>query len=415
MDTKEDMTAWLYGLSIHGIKLGLRNIKELLHRLGDPQDSFRAVHVAGTDGKGSTCAMLASVLIESGIRTGLYTSPHILEFNERIKVNGEMLTDEELHRYISILRPIVDDMRKDDMQCTFFEVTTAMAFYHFREKAVEYAVVEVGMGGRFDATNIIMPELSIITNISMEHTEYLGDTIEKIAFEKAGIIKKGVPVITINSGPALDVIMDVASKTGADVNVAGDVEVLSVNENSTVMRYCGEEYTVGIPGDYQARNAEMVIEAAERIGCSSRIRGHLKDGLKKASWPCRLQKIEGIPLIIDGSHTKVGSKVMADNVAKIYGKVITVFGVLGDKDIDGVAENIASVSSKIIVTNPRSSRAADITMVEAAVRRYCKDVIVIPDIDEAIGTALKEKGMVLITGSFIMAEGALKWLKRTSA
>lgn len=417
MENKEEILDWLYNLSVHGIKLGLRNTTVLLERLGNPQDSFRKIHVAGTDGKGSTCAMIASILREAGIRTGLYTSPHIIDFNERISVSGQQITDAELEHYAGIIRPIVEDMRKEGMQCTFFEATTAMAFAYFRDKGVEYAVVEVGMGGRFDATNIIVPDVSVITTISMEHTEYLGDTIEKIAFEKAGIIKEGVPVVTVNTGAPLSVIEDVAASRGSRVMRTEPAEVVSLSENGTLMRYRGKEYTVGIPGSYQAMNASMAIEAIGCLPCRERLEQFIESGLRKVRWPCRMEKIEGMPLILDASHTKVGSKAMADDIGTIYGKVTVVFGVLSDKDIDGVAENISRIASKVIVTVPVSERAADVERTAEAVRRYVKDVTVLPDINEAFGRAMELRNgeNVLVTGSFIMAEDALKWLKRTSA
>lgn len=412
----EDMSLkWLYGLSKHGIKLGLKNITELLKRLGNPHNSFRSIHVAGTDGKGSTCAMLASIFNHSGIKTGLYTSPHILEFNERISISGKNISDEDLATLIMAVKPHVEKMREDGMQCTFFEVATAVAFLYFKEQKVEYAIVEVGMGGRYDATNVITPEVSVITNISLEHTEYLGDTIEKIAFEKAGIIKKGIPVVTMNSGKALDVIIDVASETGANIFVADECEIVALSENFTVMQYGGKEYTIGIPGDYQAINAEMVIEAVAHTSCYNRLEPHVREGLYEVKWPCRMQKIEELPLIIDVSHTGAGSKVMTDNIAEIYGKTTVVFGVLGDKDIDAIAENLSNIASRIYLTMPDSERAAPMDRVEKTVREHIKNVTLCSSFDEAMSKAMKERGNenVLVTGSLFMAEGALKWLKKT--
>jgi len=417
MDNKQEILDWLYGLSVHGIKLGLTNITELLRRLGNPQDSFRKIHIAGTDGKGSTSAMISSILRCSGVRTGLYTSPHIIEFNERISVCGENISDDDLSRLANTIRPMVDDMRKDNMQCTFFEVTTALAFQYFKEKNVEYAVVEVGMGGRFDATNIIVPDVSVITPISVEHTEYLGNTIEKIAFEKAGIIKEDVPVITINSGVPFEVISRRASEVGAYLlraSVPTDVKAFG---DRTEFVYEGKHYSVGIPGAYQASNATMAIEAVRHLPESERFVGHISEGLESTKWPCRMQKLKDLPIVLDVTHTKAGSKVLADNISEIYGKMTVVFGVLSDKDIDGIVSNISRIATKIIVTTPVSERSADISKVENAVREHIDDVTVIPSIDDAFDKAMEIRGneLVLITGSFIMAEDALKWLKRTSA
>ncbi len=417
MESKQEIIDWLYGLTVHGIKLGLTNITELLHRIGDPQDSFRKIHVAGTDGKGSTCEMISSILRTSGVRTGLYTSPHIIEFNERISVDGENISDDELKIMISVIKPVVEDMREDGMQCTFFEVTTALAFLYFKEKDVEYAVIEVGMGGRFDATNVIVPDVSIITRISMEHTEYLGDTIEKIAGEKAGIIKPGVPVVTVNDGAPLDVITAKASDTGSEVIRVKAPEEVSVFPDRTEFVYRGKRYSVGIPGRYQAENAAMAVEAASCLQFPERFTENIAEGLEKARWPCRMQKLDDMPIILDVTHTRAGSEALAENIAEIYGKVTVVFGVLSDKDIDGIARNISAIASKIIVTTPISDRSADIKAVENAVMRYSDDVMVVEPINDAFDKAMEMRGdeVILITGSFIMAEDALKWLKRTSA
>ena len=417
MKSKEEILEWLYGLSVHGIKLGLTNTTELLKRLGNPQNSFRKVHVAGTDGKGSTSAMITSVLAASGVRTGLYTSPHIIEFNERISINGENISDSDIRILVSVIEPIVEDMRKEGMQCTFFEVVTALAFLYFREKDVEYAVVEVGMGGRFDATNVIVPDVSVITTISMEHTEYLGDSLEKIAGEKAGIIKERVPVITDNEGIAYDVIFKKALEKGAQLFKVPDPQSVTVTQDSTSFVYKGKEYTVGIPGRYQADNACMAIEAMSQIPYASKVAPHIRDGLMQTRWPCRMQKLEGLPIILDVTHTKVGSKALAENIAEIYGKVTVVFGVLSDKDISGIAENLSTIASKIIITKPVSERSADLRVVKKAVKEKIPDVTVEKDINAAFDKGMEMRGneMLLITGSFIMAEDALKWLKRTSA
>ena len=417
MENDDKVLDWLYGLSVHGIKLGLTNITELLHRLGDPQNAFRKIHVAGTDGKGSTCAMMASILRESGFRTGLYTSPHILEFNERISISGKNITDSEIRVLVGTIRPIVEDMRKDGMQCTFFEVVTAMAFLYFRGNDVDYAVIEVGMGGRFDATNIITPDVSVITTISMEHTEYLGDTIEKIAGEKAGIIKNGIPVVTNNEGAPYNVIFKKAAEMNAQLIRVPEPQSIRVDRDGTSFTYKGMEYKVGIPGRYQAFNACLAIEAMGHIPFRDSVFPHVKEGLAKTRWPCRMQKLDDLPIILDVTHTKVGSKALAENIAEIYGKVTVVFGVLSDKDISGIAENLSTIASRIIITTPISERAADLRSVEKAVREHIEDVTVIPSIYEAFdkGMEMRGEGLLLITGSFIMAEDALKWLKRTSA
>lgn len=416
MDKREALD-WLYGIDLHSIILGMDKITELLNRLGNPQDSFLSIHVAGSDGKGSTCAMLASVLSNAGIRTGMYTSPHIMEFNERISISGVPISDDDLADCISVVRKEVESMRENGMDCTFFEITTAIAFLYFKKMDVEYAVIEVGMGGRYDATNVIVPEVSIITNISMEHTDFLGDSIEKIAYQKAGIIKEGVPVVTVNRGAALDVIRDVAYGMDSELIVVSKPEIVSLQEDCTVMRYDGKEYTIGIPGDYQAMNASMVLEALAQLSCYEDIYDKIDEGLRKTVWPCRLQKIKDVPLIIDVSHTFEGSKIAFRNVSKIYGSVTAVFGLLSDKDIEGVSKNISTIASKVIVTVPDTPRAADPEKVRKEVSKYVMDVEFVPDVADAIDRAMEIRGdeNILVTGSFYMAEGAMEWLKRTYA
>ncbi len=412
---KDEMISWFYGLGSHGIRLGLENITELMNRLENPQNSFRSVHIAGTDGKGSTSAMIESILRQSGIKTGLYTSPHILNFNERMRVNGASISDNELEEYVKTVREQIEDMSSQGKQCTFFEAATAIAFLFFRDRGVEYAVIEVGMGGRFDATNIITPEVSVITNISLEHREYLGDTVEKIAFEKAGIIKKGVPVVTVNKGPAMDVIRKTAENNGSEIVIPKNAEIISMDRTSTAIDYCGEKYTVNSVGEHQARNAVSAIEAVRHI--SHKITSKdIHRGLENVYWPCRLEWFPEENMVIDVSHTAAGSKVSFETVKKLYGKVTVVFGILGDKDIGTIAENLSEIASKVIVTVPGSERAASPDIVVDTVKKHISDVTFVRNIDDAISEAMKIRGddVILITGSLFMAEGAMKWLKRTS-
>lgn len=412
---KDEMMSWFYGLGMHGIRLGLDTTSELMNRLGNPQNDIKTIHIAGTDGKGSTSAMIESILRESGLKTGLYTSPHILEFNERIRVNGVSIPDDVLEGYVKIVRKHIEDMKSEGIQCTFFEAATAIAFLYFRDVKTDYAVIEVGMGGRFDATNIITPEVSVITNISLEHREYLGDTVEKIAFEKAGIIKKGVPVVTVNKSPAVDVIRKTAEDVGAEVVIPSTVEIISTDRTSTVISYNNEKYTVGLVGEHQARNAVSAIEAVRHINRKI-TEENIHRGLEKVYWPCRLQWFPEENLIIDVSHTAEGSKVSFETVKKLYGKVTVVFGILGDKDIETIAHNLSAIASKVIVTVPESERAASPDTVIDAVKKYTPDVSFIQNVGDALSEAMKTRNSetVLVTGSLFMAEGAMRWLKRTS-
>lgn len=416
--SKEDFLDWLYGLSAQGIRLGLKNISELLRRLGDPQHGFNSVHVAGTDGKGSVCAMISSILIESGVATGLFVSPHLISFNERISVDGISISDDDLADLAAETVPHVTEMADEGMYCTFFEVTTAIAFIYFKKKGVEYAVVEVGMGGRFDATNVIIPEVCVISNISTEHTEHLGDTVEKIAFEKAGIIKPGVPCVTLNTDDAFSVIKKVADENGSPLTRIdpADIEAISLFEDRTDFKYKEEEYSVSIPGICQAKNAAVAIEAVSNLKIYGyRCRCRIRSGLRKVNWPCRVQRIPGTPFIIDVTHTAAGAACLRSDILEIYGKVTLVFGILGGKDIDHISEILSEIANDIIITQPDTERALPVAKVAEHMSAFKKVEKATDNIGDAMETALKiaGDGLILVTGSFYMAGDALKWLEKT--
>ena len=409
---------WLYGLQMNGIKLGLDNITELLRRMDDPQKDFPVIHVAGSDGKGSTCAILASVLRAAGFRVGLYTSPHVIDFRERIQVDGEPVSEKETDHLIGCVRHFVGDMRESGFSCTYFEVVTAMAFRYFRDQKVDVAVIEVGMGGRFDATNVVDPLVSVINNISLEHTQYLGDTIEKIAFEKAGIIKSGRPVVTMNSGPALEVIRRVAEEKGAPLTVvdAESVNVVKSGRTGVLFDFGRGQHCVSIPGRYEARNAALAIRALEQLPFADKVLPHVDEGLTSVRWPCRMELFPN-DVIVDVSHTAAGVKGLVRDVEEVYGKVVLVFGILSDKSVDEVCGLLAGVSSKVVVTAPDCERANPLEDTLAHMVRYFPGAQSAPTISEAIDKAVEirdEGEVILVTGSFYMAEGALRWMGRTS-
>ena len=411
---------WFDGLSSKGVRPGLANITELMRRLDNPQLGMRTIHVAGTDGKGSVCAMIDSVLRASGYRTGLFTSPEILRINECIRVAGEEVMDEDLDNAISMVRPHVEDMAAIGMECTRFEVLTAMALVLFRILSVDIAVVEVGMGGRLDCTNVVEPEVTVINNISLEHTRYLGDTIEEIAYEKAGIMKEDVPCVTINEGPALDVLVSYAEKVGAHITQvsASEVEIIASNPDSVDMLYRGDMITVGLPGRFQAGNAVLAIAALSLIdGYPDTIAGNVPKGLSEVAWPCRMQKLMGEPIIVDVTHTFSGAGRLSDDISEIYGEVLTVIGMLEDKDVEGVCSELSRVTTKAIATAPASDRAADPSRIAAAMSANGIEVVIVPDVSSALDAAMECRGdtNILVTGSFRMAEEALKWLQRKYA
>lgn len=418
-DTKERQLKWLYCLQLNGVRLGLRNTEVLLKRMGNPQNRFRSIHVAGSDGKGSTCAIMASVLRKAGYKVGLFTSPHILSFNERISIDGEPISDPKLAEHSAKARHFVDDMKESEIYCTFFEVTSAIAFDYFACENVDIAVIEVGMGGRYDATNIIVPEVSVISNISLEHKEYLGDTIEKIAYQKAGIIKKGVPSVTLNTGDALRTISRVAEEMDSDLTSIdpASVTVLGNLPDGPEFMYRDRKHKVSIPGRNEAKDAALAIEALMKLPeYGERIAPRLEEGLSEVRWPCRLEDL-GNGFLLDVTHTSAGSQGLARDVAEIYGKVVLVLGLLEDKDVFNISLNLSAVASSVVVTAPGRTRARSAESTLETVRRFFPAAVAVDGVGEAIEYAeklRKDREYVLITGSFYMAEEALRWMGRTS-
>ena len=402
---------WLDSLGTLGMKLGLENITELLLLTGNPQKDVKMIHVAGSDGKGSTSAMIHSVLKAAGKKAGLYTSPHVNAVNERI-VMDSMISDDEMDDVIREIRPKAEWMCQHGRSCTYFEVLTAMAFLYFKNKNADYAVIETGLGGRFDATNVIIPEVSIITRISLEHTAVLGDTIEKIAFEKAGIIKDGVPVVTANTDGALRVISEVSSERNSKL-IYVDIKNVSdiiVTENGTSLTYSDDNYEVGIPGSYQAENAAVVIETMRLLGMAEE---DIRNGLRDSKWRYRMER-KG-DFILDVTHTSTGSKGLAEDVLKKYGKVILVFGILDDKDLMSISSNLSKVASKVIVTRPDSDRAVPPEKVMTEMSKHHNNVKFTNNVNEAMDLAMRIRNrdeIIMVTGSFYMIGDAEKWIKK---
>ncbi len=336
---------YLESLEKFGINLGLDRIQLLLEKLGNPHLKFKSIHVAGTNGKGSTCAMIASILKEAGYKVGLYTSPHLFDYRERIKINGKDIPKREFTRILERIRKRIRSRNKSETP-TVFEVLTAAAFIYFAEQKVDYAVVEVGMGGRLDATNVITPLVSVITNIDLEHTAVLGRTIAKVAAEKAAIIKRGVPVITAEAKPeALRVI-----KHNADKNRGLLIQVGSV----------GEGLKSGLVGGHQKVNAACAVAAVRMANIPASKQAVLR-GLKKVSWPGRFQVLSRRPLtIVDGAHNPAGIKVLVETLKQQSpGKKFTfIFGTQEDKDSASMLSLLKPIAKKIVITHSSHQNAA---------------------------------------------------------
>lgn len=402
---------WLESLSVRGIRPGLENIRNLLDALGEPQRTGRFIHVTGSDGKGSVCCMMESILRAAGYKVGMFTSPHILSVTECIRIDGKNISEALLERYLLQVRFAADAI---GCECTNFEALTACALAAFRNEGTEINIIEVGMGGRLDSTNVLEPDVTVINNIGMEHTQYLGPDIESITAEKAGIMKPGVPCVTINTGKALEVIKGHADELGCPLIVIDpeDVDVTGCHPDHTMVRYDCNTYRIGLPGSFQGRNAALAVETVLALKDASSIRHFIPIGLDMAKWPARMEKLDDLPLILDVTHTAKGAECLVKDIGAIYGKVILVTAMLGDKDLNGVAKLLSPIADKVLVSSPDSPRAAPSEELAAYYRKYHDDVTVYGTVGEAVDAALGMGGTVLVTGSFRTAEDCLRWLAR---
>jgi len=427
-----EATAFLFGLRRFGWRPGLETIRRLLDLVGNPQLRLPAVHVGGTNGKGSTAAMLASILRAAGYRTGLYTSPHLASFTERIRVDGAPIGEEEVARLAAELSAACAGRFFESPpppppgqlpHPTFFELTTAMAFLHFVRQGTEVAVVEVGLGGRLDATNVIRPRAALLTNVGFDHREYLGETIEEIAQEKAGIVKPGVPVLTTADGAALEVIRRAAAERGSPLAVVAELyrwRLRDADISGSVFdlegpggRYPG--LRIPLPGRHQVGNAVLAVAAAECLATQGfRVQADaLREGLQAVRWPGRLQVLPGAPrIILDGAHNPPGAQALGEFLAdrrSELGRLVLVFGVLRDKDWRTMLSQLLPAADALVLTRPPSDRQEDPDAVRAALS-VALPVSVAPEVADAIAAARSlagPAGTVLVTGSLYTVSAAL--------
>ncbi|MGE3976314.1 MAG: folylpolyglutamate synthase/dihydrofolate synthase family protein [Nitrospira sp.] len=376
---------YLYALQKHGIKLGLETMRVLLGRIGNPHRSLRVLHIGGTNGKGSTAAMVASVLQHSGRRVGLYTSPHLVEFRERIRVDGCMITENQVEEMIARLRAAL----QDNLEPTFFEMTTALAFLYFMESDVDVAVLEVGLGGRFDATNIVeQPLASAITTIGLDHQEYLGHTEEAIAFEKGGIIKPFVPIVIGRMGrEAEQVLRRIARDRSAPLWQLGRDFAIDGNRPEG-LTYRGvtrvvEDLTCGLAGHHQWDNAACalaLLEAAGRAGIEVDDAA-VRDGLRMVSWEGRLESIDEYPMVVlDGAHNPAAAHALAEylkdfSISHPSSRIILVWGMMRDKDRRGFIAPLLPVVSEIVLTQATLARSATVQNLRATLREWHRPVL----------------------------------------
>jgi dihydrofolate synthase / folylpolyglutamate synthase len=406
----------------------LRRVDEILQRLDNPHQKFKSVHVAGSKGKGSVSSMVAAALIASGYTTGLYTSPHLITFNERIRVNDNLINNGEVVDLVIRLKPEVEAVNKEARygKLTTFEIMTAMGFLYFAMKKCDFAVVEVGLGGRLDATNVIMPESCAITSISLEHTEVLGNTLAQIATEKAGIIKPDRPVVTSPQAAEVYHVFEQVSrknkarliKVGKDITFQGTG--FSIDQQTLRINGLRGDYDLTIPllGDYQLENAavalgvlETMMEQGYKITPEN-----VKNGFARVNWPGRLQVLQQHPLVIaDGAHNPYSASRLREALQKYFHfeKAILIIGTSSDKDISGIALELAPIFNKVIVTRSNHPRAQATAPLVAEFRQRGIDTQATDDIADAIPLALTTAGendLVCITGSLFVVAGAIEFM-----
>lgn len=402
---------WLASLEKFGIRLGLENITKLLAALGNPQNKFPSVLIAGTNGKGSVAAMLQSILTLSGYRTGLYTSPHLVHVEERIRIGYEEISAGELSRSLSRIRTTVESLlkkKKISEHPTYFEILTAATFDLFASHKIKIAVLEVGLGGRFDATNTVMPVLSIITNIEKDHTEYLGTTFEKIAFEKAGIVKEcGLLLTGETKRIPLKVIGDICRKRGSYfINALDDSDFAVDPEGSVTIRTVSDEYgdlRIPLPGTHQIENARIAIRAAEILANKgfSIAKDKIIEGIGKAVWQGRLEWIDSEPpILLDGAHNVAAARVLSQylRTLKEQGKRIKmIFGAMRDKDIDGMMKFLFPVADSVYLTAPDMERAAKPEDLLRRSLKYNTEVRKFDSLPDALAAARQARASKIIS------------------
>jgi len=421
-----ELVGWMFNLERFGIKLGLDNMTEFSSRIGNPHHDFRSIHVAGTNGKGSVCAFAASILKEKGLKVGLYTSPHLVDFRERIKVNGRDIPARDVVRIGTELRGEMQSMAAEspEKQLTFFEFTTGVAFKYFGEQRVDIAVVEVGMGGRLDATNIIVPEVAAITRIGLEHTNYLGQTIPEIAREKAGIIKDGARVVTCERAPeALQVISGACDKKHAELRRIGkDFDTSAVKQSlaGTAFDYQGRRSYHGLRtrllGSFQAENAAAAIAIVENLADTGLTveEGEIRRGLVGTKWPGRTDIVSRRPLVIfDGSHNPDGITRTVTCFNELGITPLTyVIACMDDKDARGIVRALAPTAAKMIITRAKYKRALEVNKLEGVVKEvFTGPMTVIEQSDSALDHGIENiegKGLCAIGSLYLVGE-ALQW------
>jgi len=388
--------AWLYGTQTFGFKLGLENARRLMAAAGDPQERLKFLHVAGTNGKGSTCAMLDAVLRETGARVALYTSPHLVDFRERIRIDGQMIPADAAAEGLSLIRAAAEGW---EHQPTFFEIATVLAAWWFDRAGADLVVWETGLGGRLDATNIVTPLVSVIAPIGLDHEKWLGDTLEKIAAEKAGIIKPGVPVV---SAPQEPVVRRVLEHKAATMGAA--------------LRFVDLAFDgpVALAGSHQKWNAALALAALDESGAVSDDPSRRR-GLARVHWPGRFQRF-GDDLVIDGAHNPPAAEVLLAAWREVFGsaKAQLIFGAMNDKDVPALLHILRGISDQVWLVPVRSSRSASVDVLRGMAAAAGFSATHADELPVALAAA-RAKGPTLVAGSLFLAGETLALLQGQDA
>lgn len=406
---------YIHGAQTFGIKPGLDAIKALLEVLGNPQDKIKVIHVAGTNGKGSTVSYMENCLIEGGYKVGTYISPSLFRFEERIKINGRPIEERDFVHCLSKTKEGVDILvEKGYAPHTEFEIFTAMAFWYFQMENVDFAIMEVGLGGRLDATNVVKkPEVCVLTPIALDHGAVLGHTYEEVAKEKAGIIKKGVPVVSAPQEPkALEVIKAKAHSCNAPLTVASFERAnrKSLGMQGSTFSFEEKVWTTRLIGKHQVENGILALTALKQIQKKWPIKiDALQKGVEKTLWPCRLEQVCKNPtILLDGAHNPHGAKALYESLKEILPegkKPVMLVGVLADKEVDGVLEIMSPLIGKAIATEPDSPRKETAETLEKKLKAFSKDVIAISSWKKALSYCckhVKKDDVLVIFGSFYL-------------
>lgn len=386
-----------------GTRLGLKNIRLILKKIGNPHQNLKVIHVAGTNGKGSVCAITSSILQNAGYKVGMYTSPHLKDFRERFRINNKQISEKDVVKYYQKVKKHVTTQ-------TFFEVITAMAFLYFKDKRVDYLVLEVGLGGRLDATNVITALISIITNIGIEHTDFLGKSIQQIAREKAGIIKPRVPIITGAKKTALQTIRKNAKQKKSPLYL--NKKFKKTNGRFNINSY--KNLKLNLKGNFQLTNASIAVTALEILQKYHNIKikkTHIKQGLNSVKWAGRFEFINH-NILVDCAHNPAALKVLIEEVKELndYKKIITIIGILNDKNIKKMVKLIEQFTDKVILVQPKTARAEK----PIKILKCFKDksnVNIIRDTKKALQYAKinsSKKDLILVTGSCYVVGEVIK-------